>query len=142
MRTGQVDMHVTYKVLPKDPMPIAVLEAEMPDRKYQFCWPCTQHFQDRCKERGLALEDALLVLDLGDQVTKDGYQLYSISRQLARELGLMDKYRKLMGWVLVESQDGVLVTCFHSGDAHRTIKKKVLSDRIHHGNMREATRNA
>jgi hypothetical protein len=133
MRTGHLDMRVTYRVLPEDPMPIAVLEAEMPDRSFQFSWPCTQHFQDRCKERGLTLEDALLVLDLGHQVTKDGYQLYSISRQLARGLGLMDKYRKLMGWVVVESLDGVLVTCFHSCNAHRTIKKKkVLSDWLHH----------
>lgn len=111
----------------------ATIVAQVNDQRIRLNWNCTHHFEQRCKEGGLTVKDALLIIDLGLCVPKGEYNLYALSRQMAHELNLDAEYHRLHGWVVVESADGALITCYRTHDAYGAIKKKrILYDHRRH----------
>jgi hypothetical protein len=133
MRPQERNASVSYINTRRQGQHKATLIAKVDEQRIRVDWECTDHFEQRCKEGGLSIQDALLIIDLGLCIPKGHYNLYAISRQMAHELNLDTEFQRLQGWVVVESADGALVTCYKTHDAYGTIKKKrILYDHRRH----------
>jgi|GEM_PF-3103266 len=133
MRPEERNAQVSYIDTQRHGQHKATIVAKVDDRRIRFDWYCTRHFEQRCKEGHLAMEDVLLILDLGLCIHKGQYNMYALSKQMAHELKLDAEYQRLHGWVVIGSSDGALITCFKTNDGYGTIKKKrILYDHRRH----------
>ena len=85
----------------------------------------TKHALQRFDQRGLALSDVDLILEIGSEV-KDGYLVRARDRQAAERLvkDLLDRIRRVEGRRLVVT-DGSIVTGYraHGREARRLLRR-------------------
>ena len=98
MRLEERNSEVRYLTSAQHGMHLATIYAMVENCGYRFSWRCSKHFEKRCKECGLSIEDALFIIDLRILIPKGGYNLYAISRQLTHQLDMDAEYHRLLGW--------------------------------------------
>jgi hypothetical protein len=87
--------------------------------------PLSRHAQLRSSHRNLSNDDISLVLKFGQKVYRIGACFYFLGRRnLPESLRANNHYAKLVGTVLIVSQEGTIITLYRDPTALKKIRKK------------------
>lgn len=85
----------------------------------------TRHFADRCRTRGMDASVLEFVLTYGVEFDgADAHAYTVITRSLPHALRDTDLARRSLGWILVVSEGGALLSCYRRKNAAHFLKVK------------------
>jgi hypothetical protein len=85
----------------------------------------TRHFVERACHRGLRPEVLDFILAYGIEFRAAGAtSLTVLERRLPAAIADAPVVRRARGWIVVTTDDGVLLTCYRRGDASRFLRTK------------------